>query len=252
MSQSKASTPDSGALPPSQTVTLDTPEPLIATSLVRGYPACETPLYDPRDAPAHWRKTARWVPWTKVPRTTYGRLRRVQRVLIKPTGAISHNAAPSIWRSFDGAAEIARQLGFNAQDGGLAYVLPPLSDTAPPSALFFTLPSFTIAPGPIAAALGGAVRTPPGPFTAAALASGYLPGEITSAAQALPPGFEPAEVTATAHTPPPGWEPAEVTVYPSTPAERDALTQSNGWTYAYVPVVKKWCWLKVAPSGRRP
>jgi hypothetical protein len=234
MPQSDSNTPESGPLPPSQTVTLDTPEPLIATSLVRGFAACETPLYDPRDVPTNWRRSVRWVPWSRVSRSAYGRLRRTQRALVRPTGAISHGASPSIWRSFDGAAEIARQLGFNAQDGGLCYVLPPLSDTAPPSAVFFTLPPFTIAPGPIAAALGTDVPTPIGPFTANALEQTWLPANVTPAAAALEPG----------------WQPAELIISSETPASwQDLLAQLDG-TYAYLQQLKTWCRLRVASVGR--
>jgi hypothetical protein len=255
MPQSDSNTPESSPLPPSQTVTLDTPEPLIATSLVRGFAACETPLYDPRDVPTNWRRSVRWVPWSRVGRSAYGRLRRTQRALVRPTGAISHGASPSIWRSFDRAAEIAQRLGIGPKEGGLAYILPPINDTAPASALFFSLPSFTIALGPVAAALGADAPTPLGPFAAAALASGYQPG-----AQALPPGWQPAEVTTTAQPSAPGWQPAELTISSSTPASwRDALAQLDG-TLAYLQEFKTWCRLRVpdatAPTvrkaGRRP
>jgi hypothetical protein len=175
----------------------------------------------------------------------------VQRALIKPSGAISHNAAPGIWRSFDGAAEIAKQLGFNAQDGGLAFVMPPLSDTAPPAAVFFSLPPFTITLGPVAAALGADVPMPLGPFAADALEkSGWQPGGITPAAPALPTEWQPAEITATAQAPEPGWQGAEITISLSTPASwRDVLAQLDG-TLAYLQEFKTWCRLRVAE--RRP
>jgi hypothetical protein len=170
------------------------------------------------------------VPWATVPRTTYGRLRRTQRALLKPTGAVSHGATPSIWQPFDRATEIAKQLGIGPKEGGLAYILPPINEAASTSALFFTLPSFTIAPGPIAAALGADVPTPIGPFTANALEHAWLPAEVTPATTALEPG----------------WQPAELTISSSTPASwRDMLAQLDG-TYAYLQQLKTWCRLRVA------
>jgi hypothetical protein len=163
--------------------------------------------------------------------------------LLKPSGAISHNAAPSIWQPFDRAAEIAKHLGIGPQEGGLAYILPPINEAASTSALFFVLPPFTIAPGPIAAALGSDIPTPLGPFAAVALESGWRPAEITSSA-----------------TPPePGWQPAELIIAASTPASwRDVLAQLDG-TYAYLQEFKTWCRLRVArepdatpPANRKP
>lgn len=262
MSQSQPSTPESDALPPSQTVTRHTPEPLIATSLVRGFAACETPLHDPKDAPVRFRKSARWTVWTRVPRTTYGRMRKTQRALLKPSGAISHNAAPSIWQSLEGATELAKQLGVKPQEGGLAYILPPITDTAPPSALFFTLPPFTtISPGPLASALKGLITPLPGPFTAAGLESlaakphePVFPPQGTGESPPPPQGTgEPApppEVTSSPNTVP-LWLPADAIpggapVWPPDAALLDTLKQSRGWIYGYVPLVGKWCWLRVA------
>jgi hypothetical protein len=186
------------------------------------------------------------VPWIKVPRSQYGRHRQAQRALLKPTGAISHNAASSIRRSFDEAAEIAKLLGFNSQDGGLCYILPPINDAASTSALFFSLPSFTIAPGPIAAALGADVPTPIGPFTANALEQAWRPAEITSSATPPEPGWQPAEVTPATEALEPGWQPAELIIASSTPASwRDMLAQLDG-TYAYLQEFKTWCRLRVA------
>jgi hypothetical protein len=181
------------------------------------------------------------VPWIKVPRTTYGRFRQAQRALVKRSGAISHNAAPSIWQTFDGAAEIAKQLGFNSRDGGLAYILPPLTEAASTSALFFSLPPFTIAPGPFEAALGSAAPTPPGPIAAALGAD-------------VPTQLGPFAAAAMA----PGWQPAELIIASSTPASwRDVLAQLDG-TYAYLQQLKTWCRLRVAreadapePAGRK-
>jgi hypothetical protein len=245
------STPETGALPSAQTVTLDTPQPLIASALHRGFAASLTPLYDLTDVPAHWRKAPRWVPWIKVPRSQYGRHRQAQRALLKPTGAISYNAAPSIRRSFDEAAEIAKQLGFNSQDGGLCYILPPINDAASTSALFFTLPPFTIAPGPIAAALGSDVPTPIGPFTANALEQAWLPANVTPATPPAEPGWQPATVTPATKALAPGWQPAELTISSSSaPASwRDMLAQLDG-TYAYLQEFKTWCRLRVAPAHR--
>jgi hypothetical protein len=273
MSQSKRSIPKSGPRSPSQTVTAQKPEPLIATGLLRGFASSVTPLYDPKDAPANWRKSARWVPWTKIPRTTYGRFRRTQRALLTPSGTISHSAGPSVWQSFDRACEIAKQLGFGPEDGGLAYILPQINDTAAPGALFFTLPAFTTAPGPFAA-LGSTAFAALGPFAASAVDAlaakvdePVLPPQGTGEPSPPPQRpFEPApppEVPRAPDTAPLSL-PADAIhggapIWPPNAALLDTLKQSAGWVYAYAPLLGCWTWLRVAldpdtkaPADRKP
>jgi hypothetical protein len=172
-----------------------------------------------------------------------------------PTGGISHSAGPQIWQPYAEACELAKRLEVGAQEGGLAFLLPKLTDTAPASALFFTLPPlppFTIAPGPIEA-LGSAVPTPLGPFAAGAL--------DTLAATALAPGTLPPASSPPVEMP---WQlpagaipPGRASVWPPDPLLESMATLSE-WVYAYVPLTGKWCWLKVAlapnatpPAGRK-
>jgi hypothetical protein len=142
--------------------------------------------------------------------------------LLSASGALAYAATRRIWHSYQRACELAERLELRRREGGIAFILPPAAERAAAGAVFFTLPE---------------VVTP-------ARDAGWEPASITQTVTPLEPGWERAAVMHTTQAVEPGWEPGEVTIYPATPAEREALKQSNGWVR--VPLFGKWRWVRVA------